>query len=249
MNKKQKIHLIMPMGGGGTRFGNKGFSLPKPLIPLKERPFFFWAAQSLLKFIEVQDLTFVVLKDHVERFSIDREIRAYYKDARILVIPEVLNGAVLTCLEGIRDFTDDLPVFFNDCDHAFLCSPFYCFCENADFSSPDGALLTFTSDSPNFSYVRFDKNGRLVGTVEKVVASDQAICGAYFFKNSQIFRQFSERYLKNCSYSEYFVSGVYNEMAKEGLSLVNFPLELHISFGTPAEYDEALTNTQLGRLL
>ena len=38
-----KIHLIMPMGGGGTRFGNMGFELPKPLIELQGRPFFYWA--------------------------------------------------------------------------------------------------------------------------------------------------------------------------------------------------------------
>ena len=57
----------MPMGGGGTRFGNYGFNVPKPLINLQGKPFFYWAVQSVNKFIEVQDIIFVVLKEHVGR--------------------------------------------------------------------------------------------------------------------------------------------------------------------------------------
>ena len=69
-----KLNLIMPMGGGGTRFGNHGFNLPKPLIEIYKKPFFYWAAQSILKFTDVESLTFVVLREHVEKFSIDKRI-------------------------------------------------------------------------------------------------------------------------------------------------------------------------------
>ena len=54
----------MPMGGGGTRFGNKGFDVPKPLIELQGKPFFYWATKSVEKFVDIEDLTFVVLQDH-----------------------------------------------------------------------------------------------------------------------------------------------------------------------------------------
>ena len=36
-----KIHIIQPMGGGGTRFKKQGFVLPKPLLELKDKPFFY----------------------------------------------------------------------------------------------------------------------------------------------------------------------------------------------------------------
>ena len=42
-----KFHLIIPMAGGGTRFREENFDLPKPLIEIKNKPFFYWAAQSL----------------------------------------------------------------------------------------------------------------------------------------------------------------------------------------------------------
>lgn len=35
-----KLNVIMPMGGGGTRFGNHGFNVPKPLIEIYGKPFF-----------------------------------------------------------------------------------------------------------------------------------------------------------------------------------------------------------------
>ena len=34
-----KIHLIMPMGGAGSRFFKNGFVMPKPLIEIQKEPF------------------------------------------------------------------------------------------------------------------------------------------------------------------------------------------------------------------
>lgn len=247
--KVQKIHLIMPMGGGGTRFGNKGFNVPKPLIELQGKPFFYWATQSVKKFVDVEDIIFVVLQEHIEKFEIDKRIKEYYPDSKIQMIPHVLNGAVLTCCEGIKAINDNLPILFNDCDHAFVCDKFYEFVAEGKYDEIDGALLTFTSDSPNFSYVKFDDEGNVIGTIEKVVASTEAICGAYYFRNKNIFSEAAASYLEECDYKEFFISGVYNEMAKRKEKIHTFPITEHISFGTPDEYDQAINDARLGALL
>lgn len=245
----EKIHLIMPMGGGGTRFGNKGFHLPKPLIELQGKPFFFWAVQSIYKFIEIEDLTFVILQEHVERFAMDKKIKEFYPNAHIQVIPHMLNGAVLTCCEGVKLIQNNLPILFNDCDHAFLCNSFYNFARKAEFNDIDGALLTFESNSPNFSYVKFGADNQVIGTVEKNVVSKEAICGAYYFKNKEIFENAVKQYLQTCAYKEFFISGVYNEMANSKNKITTFHIDEHISFGTPNEYDIATTDERLGKLL
>lgn len=162
-----KLNVIMPMGGGGTRFGNHGFNVPKPLIEIYGKPFFYWATQSLVKNIEIESLTFVVLKEHIEKFTIDQRIKEFYPDARINVIPEVLPGAVLTCKAGVINIENDKPIIFNDCDHLFLCSSFYEFCKNDEFETIDGGLLTFKSHDPKFSFVAYDENGYVNHTVEK----------------------------------------------------------------------------------
>lgn len=244
-----KIHLIMPMGGGGTRFGDKGFDVPKPLIELQGKPFFFWATQSVVKKIEVEDIIFVVLREHIDRFQIDKKIWELYPDAKIQVISEVLNGAVLTCMEGIKQVDDNLPILFNDCDHAFICNVFNEFCNKADFEDIDGALLTFKSDNPAYSYVRFDEVNQVIGTIEKQVVSNQAICGAYYFKNKKIFFENAREYLNKCIYKEAYISGIYNEMVASKRTLITFPLDQHISFGTPDEYDFATVDERLKQLI
>ena len=35
-----KVHLIMPMGGAGSRFYKNGFKMPKPLIEINGYPFY-----------------------------------------------------------------------------------------------------------------------------------------------------------------------------------------------------------------
>lgn len=241
----EKLHLIMPMGGRGARFFRDGFVIPKPLIMLNGKPFFYWAAQSVLCDVEVAELRFVVLKEHIEEFAIDRTIHALYPEAEITVIPEVLPGAVLTCMAGARELRGKGPLLFNDCDHMFRASAFAAFCAAGDFSAPDGALLSFRSDEAKFSYLRYGENGEIVGTAEKEVVSGDAICGAYYFKDADTFLTAAEQYLSECRYEEFFVSGVYDVLAREGRRIQSFPTDVHISFGTPAEYERALLDPRL----
>lgn len=182
------INLIMPMAGGGTRFKKEGIDIPKPLIKLNGKPFFFWAAQSIVKFAKIDDLIFIVLKEHVEKYKIDREILKYYPNAKLKIIDQVLNGAVLTCLRGIELIDNENPVLFNDCDHSFLCETFYDFILKSK-DDVDGAILTFTSNDPRFSYIEINDLGNVIKTMEKKVISDKAICGAYYFKNKNIFKK------------------------------------------------------------
>lgn len=236
----KKIHLIMPMGGKGSRFEKSGYNMPKPLIPLFDKPFFYWAVESINKYVELEDIIFVVLQEHIDNFEIDKEILKYYPKAIIQVIPEVLNGAVLTCLEGIKAVADDSPILFNDCDHMFLSKEFNNFCQLEMKAPIDGALLTFISDDPKYSFLELNEEQKVIRTVEKVAISNQAICGAYYFKNKDVFAEAVEKYLENCNYQEYFVSGVYNVMAENGKTIIKFETDYHIPFGVPEEYEEAM---------
>ena len=235
----------MPMGGKGSRFFNDGFIIPKPLIELQGRPFFFWAVQSVAKFIDLADITCVVLKEHVEQFAIDKKIKTFYPEVKIVAIPRVTEGAVLTCLAGLEGLNDGEPLLFNDCDHMFTCESFYAFCRKKDFSRPAAALLTFEAHEPKYSYLEYDDEGRVIRTVEKKAVSSHAICGAYYFKDKKTFADAAALYLKNCSYSEFYLSGVYNVLAQKGAEIRGFETDLHISFGTPEEYSEAVGDSRL----
>lgn len=235
----KKLHLIMPMGGAGSRFFKNGFVTPKPLIEINGKPFLYWATRSIAKYTTLCDITFVVLKQHIKEFNIDKTILKYFPDAKIEAVDfeQVKSGPVMTCLAGLKNITDENPVLFNDCDHMFSCETFSRDMNEGDLDC-DGALITFNSDQPQFSYVQYE-NGRVCGTVEKKVVSNHAICGAYIVRDAKTFREMAQEYLKNCNYSEFFVSGIYNVMCQKGLSVKNYTVDFHVPFGTPEEYEKA----------
>ena len=241
-----QVHLIMPMGGVGSRFKNMGYQLPKPLIEIHGKPFFYWATQSITKFLEV-DITFVVLQEHVLKFQIDQEIKKYYPNAKIVIIKEVLNGAVLTCLEGIKEIHDQNPIIFNDCDHMFMAKDFYEAVKQQ--TELDGLLLSFPSQENKFSYLEVNQDNLVVRTVEKEVISHHAICGVYYFKNKDVFEKAVQTYLKQCNYQEYFISGVYNTLISSGGRVGYYDVDMHVSFGTPEEYEEAVKSRHFEDLI
>lgn len=249
MEIDMKVHLVMPMGGAGSRFHEVGIKIPKPLIEIKQRPFFYWAAESIHRILELSDITFVVLKQHVESDHIDKVIKRYYPDAYIIIIERMLQGPVYTCMKGCEHITDDLPIIFNDCDHMFQCSELSLKCRQGFPDNFGGALLTFDSDRPQYSYIKYDRAGKIVGTVEKKVISNSAICGAYVFRNTQLFLTSANEYVKNCPYSECFMSGVYNTLLKKGYDVEAYKLEWHVEFGTPDEYMNAKKATYFNRYI
>ncbi|MCR4909217.1 MAG: dolichyl-phosphate mannose synthase [Lachnospiraceae bacterium] len=233
-----RINLVMPMGGAGTRFFNKGYDCPKPLLTIKNKPFFYWAAQSVLGSMAVESLTFVVLREHVERFGIDQRIKERYPWAAIRTLDHVLNGAVLTAMEGAKAVENDLPVLFCDCDlkfENFSMAAFYA----EDTLTADGTIATFRSTEPKFSFVKRGEDGFVRETAEKKAISDEAVCGAYGFRDKTLFLKAAEEYLSECPYQEYFMSGVYNVLIKKGCRIRSFLCEEMVSFGTPEEYAAA----------
>lgn len=245
----KKINLIMPMAGKGSRFEDAGFNVPKPLITLHDKPMFYWSVQSLKKYISIESLVFVVLKEHVDKYNIDKEIKKYYPNSEIVILPEVTKGAVITGIKGLSSINNSYPVVFNDCDHYFSSKEFNDYCLNDDIESYDGILLTFSSDKPIYSYVGFDQNGNVNRTVEKEVISNSAICGCYYFKNKDLFLKAAEEYLDSCSYKEFYMSGVYNVLIKNGFCVRSMNTDFHIPAGVPKEYEEAKKDCLYNKLV
>lgn len=231
--------LIMPMAGRGSRFAGAPDARPKPLIELWGKPFFWWAAESARRAFAPVEMIFVVLEEHVGRFAIDKAIRGFYPQSRLVVLPDVTSGAAETAVRGAAAATSDGPILVNDCDHAFSFSGGgKLLAELARGQA--GALLSFQSSNPGYSYVRLDKAGKVEGTVEKQVVGTDAIAGCYLFEGRDTFVAAYGRYRRSCTYDETYVSGIYNELLDDGGRIGLGRLDHHIPFGTPAEYAAAV---------
>jgi dTDP-glucose pyrophosphorylase len=196
---------------------------------------FWWATESVVRAIAVREIVFVVLAEHVDHFGIDATIRSYYPSARVLVLPAPTAGAAETAAVGVAALETKGPFALNDCDHAFLASGLPQ-CVEQLHQAGAGLLLGFRSDSPAYSYVRFDGDGRVQGTVEKQVVSEFAIAGCYLFSDAGTFTDGLTAYRVSCPYDELFVSGVFNAILRRGGEILFNELAKHLSFGTPEEH-------------
>jgi NDP-sugar pyrophosphorylase family protein len=226
--------MVMPMAGRGSRFASRGELQPKPLVALAGKPFFWWATESVRSVVEVREMVFVVLKEHVRDWGIDDRVWEFYPEARVVPLAEVTSGAAETARIGLEALTTAGPVAINDCDHAFLCPELVSVTQELS-GALDGALLCFRSDNPAYSYAKVDEAGRVVGTVEKQVVSPYAIAGCYMFSDRARYLSLYEEYRLACAYDELFVSGIYNQMAIKGGAIGRLVASRHISFGTPEE--------------
>lgn len=231
-----ELALIMPMAGRGSRFARDGIAVPKPLIDLAGKPFFWWAVESVRRRVELRELLFVVLREHVLAHAIDRVIAGHYSDAQIVVIDEPTEGAAETGAIGVAALQADGPFALNDCDHAFRAMDLPALASVlADGAA--GALVGFRSTSPAYSYVELthDDPPQVRGTVEKRVVSPFAITGCYFFAGRSVFADALAEYRRACPYDELFVSGLFNTLCGSGQRVAFQALDRHCSFGTPEE--------------
>lgn len=228
------LALVMPMAGRGSRFAADGIDVPKPLIHVAGKPFFWWAVESVRRRVALREALFVVLREHVEAHSIDRAILQHYPDARIVAIDEPTDGAAETAAIGVAALAAEGPVAINDCDHAFHARDLPALVA-AMADGAAGALVGFRSNDPAYSFVRLADDGTVIGTVEKQVVSPFAIAGCYLFAGPDLFAETLAAYRAVCPYDELFVSGLANILCDRGERILFQPLIEHRSFGTPRE--------------
>ena len=241
----ETINLVIPMAGRGSRFSNAGYEIPKPLVDLNGRPFFWWAIMSVKRTLNLKTLTCVILKEHIEQYDIKNIVLSYFPEATFQVLDDVTDGALDSAIYGLNEINNNYPVLINDCDHAF---------EGNDLSSKlellrndknlNAYLCHFKSSSAAYSYAEYDETGKLIKTAEKKVISNLAIAGAYIFENKNIIVDYFEEYKNNCVYSETYISGLYNLMLDAGKVVNGIVLDSHLSFGTPEELEKAIFSKQ-----
>ena len=231
----------MPMAGEGSRFARAGWTTPKPLIELRGVPLFQRAIGSVA--IEGVDMkySFIVRQEHIDKQHIDELIKDILPEARIFSVLKTTRGAVETCLVAEDAIDDEDAVVVMDCDLEFRSKRYNELVANALALTADkadgGALVSFESDNPRYSYAQIDDNGRVLRTAEKEPISNHALCGAYFFGSGKDFKRIAHQLLDDGTNgkAEFYVSLLYNYLLAEGKTVRLAPMEEYYSYGTPEE--------------
>ena len=65
----KKLNILIPMAGAGKRFEKAGYTFPKPIIEIQNKPMIQWVYESLN--IEGQYI-FIIQKNHQKKFNLKK---------------------------------------------------------------------------------------------------------------------------------------------------------------------------------
>jgi len=246
-----KVILILPMAGRGSRFSVEGYSLPKPLIFIKKNPMVVEAVNCLP---ETEDKIFICLQEHIDIFKIDETLRKSYKDCKIKPINFVTQGQACTCEIGIKAFNvdPDSSILISACDNGVIYNKedYEKLVSDMDI---DVIVWSFKNnkasiDNPNmYSWLDIDQNEFIRHVYTKKFIYDntinrEAIIGTMFFRKS---KYFTENLQKNYdedirTNGEFYVDDVINQCIKSGLKIKSFCVDEYLCWGTPSDYEHYL---------
>lgn len=229
------------MAGEGSRFAKVGWTTPKPLIELRGVPLFQRAIGSVaIKDVDMK-YSLIVRQEHIDNQHIDELIKGFLPEAHIFSVLRTTRGAVETCLVAEEAIDDEDAVVVMDCDLEFRSLRYNELVEKALLLPADeadaGALVSFESDNPRYSYAEVDEDGRVLRTAEKEPISIHALCGAYFFGSGKDFKRIAHQLLDDGTHgkAEFYVSLLYNYLLAEGKTVRLATMEEYYSYGTPEE--------------
>jgi dTDP-glucose pyrophosphorylase len=229
------------MAGEGSRFLKEGWTTPKPLIELNGQPLFKHAISSVYAKDIPMKYSFIVRHEHIEKYGIDKGIRAFLPEAGVFSVMKTTRGAVETCLVAESAISDDDGIIVMDCDLEFRSQKFMQMVrEELEMSAGEangGVLVSFRSDEPRYSYAALNSEGFVIKTAEKEVISNHALCGAYFFSTGLRFKEIAHKLLDEPDFKkpEYYVSLLYNYLIANGERVRLAEMEEYYSYGTPEE--------------
>lgn len=229
---QKKYNLIVPLAGRANRMIEGGYSLPKPTIHAGSKRILDYSLESM-DYSEC-NLIFVIRRDHICNFGIDKTLKHTYGDDITLVVAETdTDGSVSSCYLAKDYINNDLPLIV-------FCPDIYFepkFVPTDDIFENDGFILTFKANSTNYSYVQLDENGFATRTAEKIVISEDASVGVYCFKTGKMFLDLVEVAIKNNlrTKNEFYICPLYNILIQNGGKVRAQQVPLMYIMGTPSE--------------
>jgi len=228
-------NVVIPMAGAGSRFKIAGYNLPKPFIEFEGK---MMIEHVLTSFSKIEANFILILQEKFleeQKLQLEKLKEIYTLD--FVTVPKLTMGAAITALAAHKKINSELDIIFADSDNIFNANDISKFIEYSRNNKLSGALLTFNSGNPCFSYAKIDSSGGFIETKEKEVISNHAIAGMYYFKNLEYFKDSVIDMIieADLSKGEYYMSNVYNHLKKFTQSIGVYDIKHFDCVGTPEQ--------------
>lgn len=237
-----KLNILIPMAGAGSRFAKVGYSFPKPLIDVNGKPMIQVVVDGMN--IEAHYI-YVVQKQHRKKYNLDVLLNFITPNCSIIETEGVTEGAACTTLLAKELINNNHPLLITNSDQ-------YIEWDSTEFmyqmneKEYDGGIVTFQSTHPKWSFAKVNQDNLVTEVQEKKPISDKATAGIYYWKKGSDYVKHTEQMIKKDIRvnNEFYVCPVYNESIKEGLQIYNYEIESKQMWGlgTPEDLKYYLEN-------
>ena len=235
-----KMNVLIPMAGAGSRFQQAGYTFPKPLIDVKGKPMIQVVVENLgidANFI------FVVQKEHREKYNLDTLLNLIAPNSKVVEVDGLTEGAACTALLAKEYIDNDNPLFFANSDQ-FVEWDSTEFMYKMNETDADGGIVSFRATHPKWSFAKVDENGLVTEVAEKNPISDIATVGYYYWKKGSDFVKYAEEMIEKDIRvnNEFYVCPVFNQAIEDGKQIRTFDIPKMWGLGTPEDLKYYLEN-------
>lgn len=235
-----KMNVLIPMAGAGSRFSSAGYTFPKPLIEVNGKPMIQIVVENLN--IEA-NFIYIVRKEHYDKFNLESFLNVITPSCKIILVDELTEGACCTTLLSEDLINNDNPLLICNSDQfvEWNSGEFY---HSLNSNGIDGSILVFENTHPKWSYVKTDDYGNVIEVKEKEVISSDATVGIYYWTKGSDYVKYSKQMIsKNIRVNnEFYVAPVYNEAIDDGKIIKTNKIDKMWGLGTPEDLNNFLNN-------
>jgi dTDP-glucose pyrophosphorylase len=240
------LNIVIPMAGAGSRFNVVGYTDPKPLIPIHDKPMIKLVIENLTP-SRSHRFIFICQSAHVDKYGLREKLSAWAPNCVVIAINGITEGAACTVLAAKLFIDNDSPLMIANSDQ-FIDMDVNQYLGIFDNTSIDGLIMTMRASDPKWSFVGLDSARNVTRVVEKEVISDEATVGIYNFRQGRSFVSAAEAMIASNERvnGEFYVAPTYNKLIAGGykVGIHNIGTDgtgMH-GLGTPSDLAEFLAN-------
>lgn len=236
------MNILIPIAGEDKFFRSDEYFFPKPLVEIAGTPMIELCVRSLTRQFPDAHFIFVVQTEHCTKFSLDGMLRILTEGrCTILRLNQPTRGALCSALMAIDHIAADEPLVIANGDQ-IIEADLSEFIARTMGAGHDGAVITFESLHPRWSFARIDGDGLVCETAEKRVISRNAIAGFYYYRSGKVLIDAALQTLEHEGSVEgaYYISQTLNNLVLEGrkIGAHQIPADRYHSFYSPQKVQE-----------
>ena len=231
--ESDEFNILIPMAGAGSRFSSAGYTFPKPLIEVNNKPMI----QVVIENLNIKaNFIYIVQKEHYEKYNLKYLLNLITPNCEIVQVDGITEGAACTTLLAKEYINNNKHLLISNSDQfvEWDSNSFYYSMTNDNL---DGGMLTFKATHPKWSFAKLNENGYITEIAEKKPISDIATVGIYYWNKGSDYVKYAEQMIeKNIRVdNEFYVAPVYNEAISDGFKFKPYNIEKMWGLGTPED--------------